>query len=237
SQPLFVDNQFGAHLLADCTGENEPIKGSCCEYGKPRVLTMEYNGLDCGATSHMQDPGKVSCDDYGPLTDTVFILSTNKANPADSSAKVWFSGVVTLGQLYDIDAANAGLARLENATFVHVFDGEGGTLLQSTEFHTSCSQPLAVGDQYGASLLVDCLGEDQTAQALAFMPSDVGEDKPAEPVAADVTGDGMTDIEDLVAVVLAWGSCDPTESCPADLNGDRNVDVEDLLAVIQGWSL
>ncbi|MHC5002256.1 MAG: FG-GAP-like repeat-containing protein [Planctomycetota bacterium] len=54
---------------------------------------------------------------------------------------------------------------------------------------------------------------------------------------ADVTGDGVVDVDDLVAVILAWGACPaPPEGCPADLNGDGAVDVDDLVAVILGWS-
>jgi hypothetical protein len=52
-----------------------------------------------------------------------------------------------------------------------------------------------------------------------------------------VTGDGVVDVDDLVAVILAWGACPaPPEGCPADLNGDGAVDVDDLVAVILGWS-
>jgi hypothetical protein len=34
-----------------------------------------------------------------------------------------------------------------------VFSSLGGTLLQSVGFHTSCSQPLAVGNQFGSVLI------------------------------------------------------------------------------------
>jgi hypothetical protein len=54
------------------------------------------------------------------------------------------------------------------------------------------------------------------------------------PVMGDVTGDGVVNVLDLVAVVAAWGSC--ADACVADLNGDSTVDVADLLIVILGWS-
>jgi hypothetical protein len=47
----------------------------------------------------------------------------------------------------------------------------------------------------------------------------------------DVDGSGAVDVQDLVAVVLAWGSSDPA----ADVNGDGTVDVQDLVAVIVAW--
>jgi hypothetical protein len=49
----------------------------------------------------------------------------------------------------------------------------------------------------------------------------------------DVTGDGIVDVNDLLAVIGAWGPC--PVPCPADLNGDGVVDVNDLLMVIGNW--
>jgi spore coat protein A len=47
----------------------------------------------------------------------------------------------------------------------------------------------------------------------------------------DTGGDGVTDVQDLVAVVLAWGTADPF----ADVTADGVVDVQDLVAVLLGW--
>ena len=52
-----------------------------------------------------------------------------------------------------------------------------------------------------------------------------------------MTGDGVVDVADLVAVILAWGaSPPPPESCPADIDGSSVGDVQDLVAVILHWS-
>jgi glucose/arabinose dehydrogenase len=54
---------------------------------------------------------------------------------------------------------------------------------------------------------------------------------------ADVNGDGVVDVQDLLAVIFDWGPCPtPPAPCPADVTGDGQVDVEDLLMVILGWS-
>ena len=50
---------------------------------------------------------------------------------------------------------------------------------------------------------------------------------------ADVTGDGVFDVDDLLAVLAGWGVC---PGCPADLDGSGAVDVDDLLAVLEHWS-
>ena len=140
------------------------IKRDCCDgfNGKPSVVTMQYTADDCSATNHVQDPDKVSCDDFDPLPDDVFILSTDKADPNDGSARIWFEDDVSLDELYDIDAANAGQNTLKSTTFIHVFDAEGGTLLQTIKFHTSCSQPLVGGDQFGSSMLIGCMRREDS---------------------------------------------------------------------------
>ena len=51
------------------------------------------------------------------------------------------------------------------------------------------------------------------------------------PCEADADGSGSVGIEDLLAIVDAWGSDDPA----ADVNGDGLVDVGDLLAVMADW--
>jgi hypothetical protein len=56
-------------------------------------------------------------------------------------------------------------------------------------------------------------------------------------VTADIDGDGVVGVTDLVALVLAWGDCpDLPEPCSADLNGDGSVDVSDLVELLLAWS-
>ena len=62
---------------------------------------------------------------------------------------------------------------------------------------------------------------------------------PGDPCPADIAptgGNGIVDVDDLLAVINAWGAC---ESCVADIapltNGNGTVDVDDLLLVINSW--
>lgn len=49
---------------------------------------------------------------------------------------------------------------------------------------------------------------------------------------SDINGSGTVNVDDLLAVINAWGPC---PGCPADINGDGMVNVDDLLAVVNGW--
>ena len=61
------------------------------------------------------------------------------------------------------------------------------------------------------------------------------------PVCADADGDRDVDVDDLQAVILAWGECKDCDECPADVNvfqgsvGDCHVNADDLAVVILGW--
>jgi subtilisin family serine protease len=55
-------------------------------------------------------------------------------------------------------------------------------------------------------------------------------------VHGDVTGDGAVDVDDIIAVIFAWGACPEEGPCPADVNDSGVVDVDDLLAVMMNWS-
>jgi hypothetical protein len=50
--------------------------------------------------------------------------------------------------------------------------------------------------------------------------------------AADTDCDDVVDVDDLVAVLVAWGTADPD----ADVNCDGTVDVQDLVQVITNWN-
>ena len=56
---------------------------------------------------------------------------------------------------------------------------------------------------------------------------------------ADITGNSTVNVEDLLAVIGAWGPCANPRDCAADIapapSGDDIVNVQDLLAVIGAW--
>jgi hypothetical protein len=48
----------------------------------------------------------------------------------------------------------------------------------------------------------------------------------------DATGDGTTDVDDLLSLLGDWGSC---TGCATDINDDGVVDVNDLLLLLAAW--
>ena len=52
----------------------------------------------------------------------------------------------------------------------------------------------------------------------------------------DANIDGTVNVDDLLAVVGAWGACPAAPAfCPIDMDGDGSVDIDDLLLVIGHW--
>ena len=133
------------------------VDGDDCDIvGKPVTLTMMYTG-DQFPTSHTQDAGKVVITGLTGNATPVHIIATNKSDPNSRKAKIWFDGTVALGETFNIDAKALGRDRLSSKTFVLVYDGT--TLLQSINFHTACSQPLSIGDQFGSAQLTVYAGQ------------------------------------------------------------------------------
>lgn len=53
-----------------------------------------------------------------------------------------------------------------------------------------------------------------------------------QPCPADIIGNGVVDVDDLLLVINSWGPC---SNCAADITANDVVDVDDLLAVINAW--
>ena len=115
----------------------------------------------------------------------------------------------------------------------HTVDGGGGT------------------SSGGAFTLIGSIGQPDAGAPMSggafaltggFWP---GGGVPAPLCPADIapapTSDGLVNVQDLLAVIAAWGACANPNNCPADIApigppiGDDLVNVQDLLAVIAAW--
>jgi hypothetical protein len=133
-----------------------PDELDCCESGKrPSELTFRYVAEDCSHTNNSQAADKQTCNDYGTLPANAYIYVTDKDQLGHHKQNVFFQGPVSAGGTFTMSAATAGTAKIPGDTRIWVTNG-AGTVLQKVKFHTSCSQPLNAGDQFGAHVLLDC---------------------------------------------------------------------------------
>jgi hypothetical protein len=173
SQPIAAGNQFGANLIVEMTFKDGRVVGlptehldknctialadaNICPEGlgnKIKALQLIYTKESCGSSSNTQPSDKWSCADFGVLTDNVYIRVTEKSSPTDLGGKIYFQGNVAKDVPFSATAANANTSEFRSNTFVHIFASMGGPLLQTIKFHTSCSQPLNAGDQFGSILI------------------------------------------------------------------------------------
>ena len=115
---------------------------------KPNKIEYTYTGLSCAASNFVQDPSGVSCSGDPLVAEPVRIVVTKSNKPNE----VYFDGIVFLGDTFVEDGAGFPSGKVAPNTRIQIFDTLGN-LLQDTDFHTSCSQPLEVGDQFGASII------------------------------------------------------------------------------------
>ena len=108
-------------------------------------------GEGCDQSDFAMDPNKVECDGDPLFADPVFIIANDKDD--DGAGKMWFTGYVELNGCFTIEAANAGKDKLKSKTYFHIFSARGDAPLQLVQIHTSCSQPLVLGDQFGSLVL------------------------------------------------------------------------------------
>ncbi len=168
SQPLGPGDRYAGLDLVGYLGEHGGVcgkpripttDGDCCDHtGKnPQILSLQYTGDGCNATSHNQNPGKVWCSgnpDYAP-----FVYITGESVDGNKK-KALFRGLpVPLNGIFDVDAASIGENKFKKDLAFYIEDAEGN-LLQEIEFRASCSEPLGEGNQFGALQLKGYLAEN-----------------------------------------------------------------------------
>ncbi|MGB5761176.1 MAG: hypothetical protein WBM58_01350, partial [Sedimenticolaceae bacterium] len=160
----------------------EPIGGAepglmvCETEGKPVTMKFEYDPSVIFDT--MQDSGKGTALVSGTLTDgsidddgVSYIVITDDDDASDGiDGDVFFAGIVAEGDQFSASVANAGSSFSSN-TYFYFFDDQGGPLLQSAKYHTSCSAPIILGDGILSATLIGYEGEDSTG--MVSLPSPV----------------------------------------------------------------
>ena len=216
SKDIVVGNQFGSLMLVELTStengtvtlleeDDEVFQSDCTILGgtvgphcdsKVEVLHLAYVGGDCSFESS-QDSSKARClVDTGVLPETVIIrVSDKRAN--DRRGKIYLPDtVVTIGDVVTASAATARKKDFKAKTYVAFFDVNTGALLREVEFHTSCSQPLNLGNLFGGLRVV---GIDTKDSPLATLGTEVI-------FSYEITNDGadavtITDVIDVFGVL------------------------------------
>ncbi len=136
-----------------------PTPGNALCDDRPTAIQFRYTGNDCAASSNDQSDDKFDCEDFGSASGPVSIVIFN-----DNDIYADLSGVEA-GAVIDAIAANAGNDEFDSEVEAEIRDA-AGNLLQTLRLHTSCSQPLALGDAYGSLEVTSFTNEEQgTVQA------------------------------------------------------------------------
>ena len=124
----------------------------------PRALTDRSNGHSHELSNHEQHADRVEGERDHEHATPELIVASDRAKFNHNRTNVWFEGVVELDGTFEIDAQNDE-HRLGGNTYIHIFDLDGN-LLQELKFHTSCSEPLNSGDQFGSIVLTGFTPQD-----------------------------------------------------------------------------
>ena len=115
---------------------------------------------------------------------------------------------------------------------------EGGSMIDLVE-HTSELNPAGQPEISGVTAIgTDAQGElivvSQQGNLYRIIPADVDD---GCSLLGDIDGDGIVGVNDILALLKAWGDCPAGEACQADLDGDGEVGVDDILILIANWTL
>jgi hypothetical protein len=122
---------------------------------KLKSLTFEYTGGGCDESDNDQDQKKAVCTTT-PSGDMVSGPITVRAAGNEKFEKDVYLVDPTL--VYPAATFEVSADKFKSTSFIEIVDGSGVTELN--ELHTSCSQPLAVGDVFGSLTLVAINGVD-----------------------------------------------------------------------------
>ncbi len=131
--------------------------GLCAKDTKIASLDIQYTAKPCSASHNSQPADKANCSgstndpiSAGPVR-LVIMDKQLKNGAVDKDAKKYVDQTVSPGAIVTASSTAIGEKSFKSDTYYAIFSGN--TLLQSGKFHTSCSQPIAVGDQFGSLLL------------------------------------------------------------------------------------
>ena len=154
--PLDITKLVAVQPIASQSGD------LCDTLGDPVTLTFGYIPGTTVMTG--QDSGKARILFQGPVDNdgTSFIVVSDEDDASKAlsgDGDQYFRGNVDIGDTFAASENFAG-DNFGSKTFVHFFENQNGELLQSIEYHTSCSQEIRLGDVIGNATLFGYDGKD-----------------------------------------------------------------------------
>ncbi len=160
--------------LCTVAGVCDPTTGQCpnqapveteCGPSKLTSLTLQYTGGSCADSNNTQTTDTCT----GDANDTDPALVKVK----DQQGNLLFEGLVPLGGLVHVTPASG--ATLKANVLLWIKTPSGGWL-QDVRIHTSCSEPVIVGEVFGGVTIAALTTEDGAGQGPPTIDCDDGDD-------------------------------------------------------------
>ena len=173
----------------------------------------------------------MACADAGFLEGEISQLVGHDINDIiDNQTNPAYASLVAL-----VNSANPALFCSAGDPPFHIAHGLADTVVPSSQSQLLHNALVAAGVPSVLRLLPGLghgLPDSEYDLAFDFFQSQLF--TPAE--RADLNCDAMVNVQDLLAVIGAWGSCPNGQfTCLGDVNSDALVNVQDLLLVIGSW--
>ncbi|WP_341502586.1 hypothetical protein [Gallaecimonas sp. GXIMD4217] len=129
-----------------CPGTFDEDGNFISNFGRPKELEIRYDG-DPASNGPQLGSGDVTIDPDPPayVPEEVYIeVYDNRGN---KEQLLLTTGTLMVGDTFTYTGADG--SKVPPTSLFRIYDAETGELIQTVEFHTSCSQPLDVGDSYG----------------------------------------------------------------------------------------
>lgn len=218
-------------LIPDCNGNCAPanwLGDGFCDDG-----TFDYQGVSIF----------FNCDDFDcDFDDCVCAGVTGACCTKDACFDVDEVGCVALGGEYRGDGTSCDTdpcADDDGPQSVAVLSrySMDGTRDASGARGTLVAHLVSEGDIDGDGLtdIVQIQQDGANYTIVVNTDGDASTWSPGTCCPSDIDGSGGVDVDDLLAVIAAFGTCADPANCPADLDGNGAVDVDDLLAVIAAF--
>jgi hypothetical protein len=247
SNPIVRECVFQSNVVTFSGGGMNNTSGASALLINCLVLdNLAYHGAGLYTTS--ADIQMVNCTVTGNLAQANAAgLYVMMAPVASSVANCIFWNNTSLGgpQQDEIVRYGGTLMTVNNSNVEDGWSGPGWANIdadphfvdpQASDFRLETDSPSLDGGlnlSLPPDVTIDLDGEARIVAAAVDMGA--YEVQQGSACAADLSGDGMVNVVDLIALMDAWGACDACQACPADLSGDCTVTTVDLAALIGAW--